>query len=82
MIDSQHDKPQNPNIYVPRQLYSENMRPAEASKYTGISVSKLAKLRMKGQRHESPPFIKAAGCVIYRKSDLDAWLDVLVVQVA
>lgn len=52
-----------------------NMRPAEAATYTGISSSKLSKLRMEQNRVDGPAFIKVAGCVIYRKADLDRWLD-------
>lgn len=51
------------------------MRPKAAAAYSGISVSKLAKLRMEQNRKDGPPFVKAAGCVVYRRSDLDAWLE-------
>lgn len=59
-----------------------NMRPAQASAYTGISGSKLSKLRMEQHRADGPPFIKAAGCIIYRKADLDRWLEDNRVQAA
>lgn len=57
-----------------------NFRPKDASLYTGLSLSKLAKLRMKGQRHNGPDFIKLCGSVIYRKNDLDAWLQANLVE--
>lgn len=60
--------------------FSENQRPPEAAFYTGISLSKLAKLRMKPFRHLGPKFIRVAGCIIYRKSDLDAWLNAHIVE--
>jgi len=52
----------------------EHLRPRAAAAYTGVSPSKLAKLRMNGQRHLGPPFIKICGSVIYRRTDLDQWL--------
>ncbi|MFD1159032.1 helix-turn-helix domain-containing protein [Roseovarius aestuarii] len=51
------------------------MRPAEAARYVGVSASKLAKLRLPHNRQNGPAFIKLAGCVLYRQSDLDRWLD-------
>lgn len=59
----------------------EYMRPKAAAAYSGISVSKLAKLRMEQSRKDGPPFVKAAGCVVYRRSDLDAWLASHLVEV-
>ena len=52
----------------------ENMRPVDAAKYLGISESTLAKLRMHHKRPNGPTFGRLGGCVIYRKSDLDAWI--------
>lgn len=52
----------------------ENMREREAAKYLGISRSALAKSRMSNSRHDGPIYAKVAGCIIYRRSDLDAWL--------
>ncbi len=47
-------------------------RPKEAAAYTGLSESRLAKLRMCG---EGPRFIKlSATRVGYRQSALEAWL--------
>lgn len=51
-----------------------NMRPALASRYSGVSESHLAKLRMKVNAGKGPPFAKVAGCVVYRRADLDKWL--------
>lgn len=48
---------------------------AEAAAYTGISASKLNKLRMARNRAVGPKFVKISGRVIYRLSDLDAWID-------
>ncbi|WP_127562870.1 helix-turn-helix transcriptional regulator [Nioella ostreopsis] len=60
-----------PSDWIPR----ENMRPVEAAWYTGISTSKLAKLRMMENREDGPRFVKISGCVIYKRSDLDDWID-------
>ncbi len=53
----------------------KNMRPADAARYTGLSESTLAKLRMRHNRSEGPRYLKISGCVIYRRDDLDTWLD-------
>lgn len=50
------------------------LRPSEASRYIGISTSKLAKLRLRHNRSEGPAFVKLSGCVLYRRQDLDEWL--------
>lgn len=55
-------------------IFSENLRPKKAAEYSGVSESKLAKLRMKGNRSEGPRFSKIAGCVVYRRPDLDEWI--------
>lgn len=55
--------------------YMENMRPPDAAKYLGISESLLAKLRMRATRRNGPNFIKISGCIVYRKADLDDWLE-------
>ena len=52
-----------------------NMRPKVAAEYTGVSESTLAKLRMLDNRRNGPSFIKLSGCVVYRRCDLDAWID-------
>ena len=57
-----------------------NLRPAQAAKYLGISISKLAKLRMVRHRHLGPRFVKVAGCVVYRREDLDSWLQANIVD--
>ena len=57
-----------------------NMRPNEAARYTSISESTLAKLRMRHKRANGPKFIKLSGCIIYRRSDLDAWMEQHVVK--
>jgi hypothetical protein len=45
---------------------------AAAAKFTGVAVATLAKMRCMGG---SPPFIKAGRKVLYRRSDLNEWLD-------
>ena len=57
------------------QNFESNLRAPQAAKYLGISKSKLAKLRMATNRAEGPRFSKIAGCVIYRRADLDAWIE-------
>lgn len=56
------------------------LRPCEAARYVGHSVSTLAKLRMRHMREQGPAFIKRGGVVLYRRSDLDDWLDSFTVQ--
>lgn len=63
-------------------VFGGNLRPAEAARYTGLSVSKMAKLRMAVNQHEGPPFIKVCGCIVYRRADLDEWLARHVVETA
>jgi predicted DNA-binding transcriptional regulator AlpA len=58
----------------------DNMRPREAASYTGISESTLAKLRMRENRVNGPRFVKLSGCVLYRRTDLDEWIDQNVIQ--
>lgn len=56
-------------------VISENLRPAEAARFTGLSESTLAKLRMRENRLAGPVFCRVGGCIIYRRSDLDDWLE-------
>lgn len=59
-----------------------NLRPCDAAAYTGISLSHLAKLRMDINQGKGPAYSKVAGCIVYRRTDLDKWLaDNLVGQV-
>ncbi|EDZ40514.1 hypothetical protein RB2083_28 [Rhodobacteraceae bacterium HTCC2083] len=58
-----------------RPSWAENMRPAVAALYTGLSESTLAKLRMFHNRPSGPNFLKISGCVVYRRRDLDKWMD-------
>lgn len=46
--------------------------PSEVSAETTISLQTLAQYRSRGT---GPRFIKAGGRVLYRWSDVDAWLD-------
>lgn len=51
----------------------QNLRTAAAARYLGVSVSALAKMRMRG---DGPPFVKMGSrIVIYRLRDLIAWMD-------
>lgn len=54
---------------------SDNLRPREAAAYVGLSESTLAKLRMRENRPMGPVFHRLGGSVIYRRADLDAWID-------
>ncbi len=48
------------------------LRPPEASKYLRLSVSTLAKARLRG---DGPKFLRlSARAIGYLQSDLDAWL--------
>ena len=53
---------------------AENLRAQDAADYVGISASTLAKLRMAANRNSGPRFAKLGGAVVYRRSDLDDWL--------
>jgi len=48
------------------------LRPADAARYVGLTISTLAKRRLRG---DEPVFVKlGAKAVGYRLQDLDAWL--------
>ena len=64
-----------PRLQTRQTSASENMRPRAAANYTGLSESTLAKLRMVHRRAEGPKFIKLSGCVVYRRVDLDEWME-------
>jgi predicted DNA-binding transcriptional regulator AlpA len=51
------------------------LRAPDAARYIGISESTLAKMRMRHNRLNGPKFRKISGCVIYRRDELDIWLD-------
>jgi hypothetical protein len=52
---------------------SENFRTPRAAAYVGLSASSLEKLRVSGG---GPAYCRPGGkVVIYRKSDLDSWLE-------
>lgn len=48
---------------------------AEAADYLGLSMSTLNKLRLAPKRADGPAFAKIGGRVIYRRQDLDRWLE-------
>lgn len=52
----------------------EHYRPPEAAAYLKISESQLSKLRMKQNRFRGPKFANVAGCILYRRVDLDDWV--------
>ena len=57
------------------------LRPSEASQYTGLSESTLAKLRMLHSVKQGPRFLKISGCVVYLRDDLDSWMSQHAVEV-
>ena len=49
-----------------------------ATQYLGVSLSYLRKARSEGSpggRTQAPPFVRVGGRCLYRRSDLDAWVD-------
>ncbi|MDD2324616.1 MAG: helix-turn-helix domain-containing protein [Alphaproteobacteria bacterium] len=50
----------------------ETFRHVPAAHYIGIAPSTLGKMRSRG---DGPAYIKAGKAVVYRKTDLDAWLE-------
>ncbi|WP_212635184.1 helix-turn-helix transcriptional regulator [Aliiruegeria lutimaris] len=54
------------------------LRPRQAAEYLGISESTLAKLRMRNNRTKGPRFASTGSLVIYRKNDLDIWVNDLI----
>ena len=48
------------------------LRTGDAARYVGLTVSTLAKMRLRG---DGPPYSKSGPrIVVYAKADLDAWL--------
>jgi hypothetical protein len=59
-------------------LLARAFNEVEASRYTGMSISFLRQLRMKGVRKScppGPPFVKVGRAVRYLRDDLDTWLE-------
>lgn len=54
--------------------FEEVFRPSDAAAYLKISQSQLSKLRMKPNRTRGPKFAVIAGCIVYRRQDLDDWI--------
>lgn len=50
-----------------------HLRPPEAARYLGLSVSTLAKLRCRAGHDGGPPFRRLGRAVTYAIIDLDAW---------
>jgi hypothetical protein len=63
---------QNNQLDAGERIVPAAMRPDVASAYTGLSVQRLAKFRLFGG---GPEFVKAGRSILYRRSDLDAWLN-------
>lgn len=55
-------------------------RASEAAFYLKISESQLSKLRMKKNRSRGPKYASIAGCILYRRTDLDAWISSKIVS--
>ena len=55
--------------------FPDYMRPQMAARYTGHSESTLAKLRMRHKRNQGPRYVKRGSVIIYRRVDLDAWME-------
>lgn len=56
-------------------LHERNMRPSQAAEYLSVSESMLAKLRMRQNLTKGPRFARVGGCIVYRRSDLDNWVN-------
>jgi hypothetical protein len=60
-----------------RIIYMDCMRTRQAADYLAIPVSALTKMRLTGT---GPLFVKAGRIVVYRKADIDKWLEARVRQ--
>lgn len=58
----------------------EIFRAPDAAAYLRISESQLSELRMKANRRRGPKFANVAGCILYRRADLDAWISSKIVS--
>lgn len=54
------------------QEFGEYLRTDDMEPYTGIASSTWAKRRMSGK---SPPYIKCGKLILYRRCDVDDWLE-------
>jgi predicted DNA-binding transcriptional regulator AlpA len=50
----------------------EVIHPTDAARFVGLSASTLAKLRLNGN---GPIYCKLGRRVVYRRADLEAWLE-------
>jgi len=64
-----------PNGAIPGTRVHEYLRACDAADYCSLSKSKLDKLRMRANRSQGPAFIKTGSVILYRRSDLDAWME-------
>ncbi|WP_206615595.1 helix-turn-helix transcriptional regulator [Solirhodobacter olei] len=78
-----HDKPMGSGLgwTGSERPASEYLRPPAAAIYCGLSESKLAKMRMRFSQSKGPRYLKIGSVVMYRRSELDAWLDSHIVEV-
>jgi excisionase family DNA binding protein len=53
------------------QVVKELLSPRETAKYLNMGLSTVAKMRLRGN---GPIYMKIGAKVIYRKTDLNAWL--------
>ncbi len=51
----------------------ENLPPRDAAAYTGLQPATFAKIRCVS--NDGPPFMRLGRKILYRKSDLDDWLN-------
>ena len=54
-------------------MNTQNFNTAGAANHLGIAPATLAYWRSKGS--QAVPYLKIGGRVVYRKDDLDKWLD-------
>jgi predicted DNA-binding transcriptional regulator AlpA len=50
----------------------ELLKPSEVAEWTRLSEQTLANMRWQGR---GPAYLKAGGRVVYRRSDVENWLD-------
>lgn len=77
-VDAMWETKMHSEKIKPRQ--QEIFRAPDAAAYLKISESQLSKLRMKVNRARGPKFAIVAGCILYRRTDLDAWISSKIVS--
>lgn len=78
----QVDATRKVNMHSEEKIPDEHQifRTPDAAAYLKISESQLSKLRMKVNRGRGPKFANVAGCILYRRIDLDAWISSKIVS--